>query len=551
MNDAPQEPHPLPKPEILGSRRWHVSLIWLVPLIAALAGLALVVRTVLREGPVITITFQTAEGLEAGKTEVHYKNVVVGKVDSIVLSNDHQQVLVTVRLSKNAEGLAVQDTRFWVERPRIGVGGVSGINTLLSGAYIGVDIGTSQQPQRYFTGLEKPPAVTHDEHGRRFVLHGDDAGSLIIGAPVYFRRLPVGRVAALDLDPDSRGVTVQIFIDSPYGDFVTTNTHFWNSSGLDLSVNANGLKLNAQSIATVIAGGIAFQDLSPDHPSPPAPDKAEFHLYDDQTSALAPPDGAAITALMQFHQSTRGLSVGAPVVFQGVTLGSVASMDLQYDAHHRRFYTDVVAILYPERLGPAYATLKQSSNGSSQAILQQLVDQGLRAQMQPGNIITGQIFIALNLMPGAKSDASAGTDARLRIPTLTGGFEQLQKQIQDIVAKLDAIPFEQIGNNLRDTLASANDLLKQLDKDIAPEARKTLESAHQAIQSLNDSLASPEAPLQQDVHKTLDQVNRAAYSMRALADYLQQHPESLIRGKSDGNEPAGNSGHDSAGTPSP
>lgn len=551
MSDAPQEPRPLPKPEILDSRRWHVSLIWLVPLIAALAGLALVIRTFLQEGPSITIRFQTAEGLEAGKTEVHYKNVVVGKVDAIALSPDHQTVVVTVRLSKNAESVAVADTRFWVERPRVGVSGVSGINTLLSGAYIGVDIGNSTEPERHFTGLEKPPAVTHDEHGQRFTLHGDDAGSLIIGAPVYFRRVPVGRVAALDLDTDGRGVTVQIFIDAAYSNFVTTNTHFWNSSGLDLSVDANGLKLNAQSIATVVAGGIAFQDLSPDHPSPPAADKAQFHLYDDQTSALAPPDGPAVATLMQFHQSTRGLSVGAPVVFQGVTLGTVASMDLQYEPKRRSFYTDVVASLYPERLGPAFKTLKQGSNGDSRAILQQLVDQGLRAQMQPGNIITGQIFIALNLMPGTRPDPASAGNKQLTIPTLPGGFEQLQKQIQDIVAKLDAIPFGEIGNNLRDTLASANDLLSQLDKDIAPEARKTLQSAQQAIQSVNDSLASPEAPMQQDLHKTLEQLNRAAYSMRTLADYLQQHPESLLRGKADGNEPAGNSGRDPARTPSP
>jgi paraquat-inducible protein B len=546
MTDSSDAPSPqLPTPDTGGSSRWSLSLIWLVPVVAALAGLVLVVRTYLQAGPTITISFLTAEGLEAEKTEVRYKNVVVGRVKRIVLSDDHAHVVATVDLSSDAKTLAVDDTRFWVERPRIGVGGVSGIGTLLSGAYIGVDIGHSSSQQRHFTGLEKPPAVTRDQQGRRFVLHSPDAGSLAIGSPVYYRRMPVGSIAAIDLDPDGKGVTVQVFIDAPNDRLVTTKTRFWNASGVDLSVNAEGLKLNTQALATVIAGGIAFDVLSQDDPGPVADEHSDFELYNDQAAAMAPPDGKAVEARMRFRQSTRGLSTRAPVDFQGITLGTVKSISLDYDSIRKDFYTDVVADLYPNRLGLAYQTLQQVEHVEASQpadMFKRLVDRGLRAQMRPGNIITGQYYIALDFVPKA---APADIDPRasiLQIPTLPGGLEQLQHQIQDIVTKIDAIPFGEIGNNLRDTLRSADSLLRQLDHDLAPEARKTLEEAHQAIQSLNDNLASPDAPLQRDMRTTLEQVNRAAYSLRALADYLEQHPESLIRGKTTPAEPADDSG---------
>ena len=535
----------LPEPQLRRQHRWSFSLIWLVPIVAALAGLVLVVRTYLEAGPTITISFETAEGLEAGKTEVRYKNVVVGKVKRITLTRDHAHIIAIVDIKKDASSLAVEDSRFWVERPRIGINGVSGIDTLLSGAYIGVDIGASDQKKDSYIGLEQPPPVTHDMKGKLFMLHTEDAGSLAIGSPLYYHRVAVGKVVESDLDADGKHVTVQVFVDAPHDQLVTDNTRFWNASGVDLSLNATGLKLNTQSLATVIAGGVAFQVFDDKNPGQPAADKADFHLYSDQGLALAPPDGLSVEVLMHFDQSVRGLSTGAPVDFHGINFGTVKSIELQFDPVKKDFFTDVTADVYPDRLGAAMKSmraLEKSTQTSANQMWGRMVERGLRAQLRAGNIITGQLFIAFEFVKNTKPVSFDPEAKPLVIPTAPGSMEQLQEQLQSIVHKLDEIPFDQIGQNLNATLKSANSLLAQLDKEVAPEAKATLHAAQQAMQSLDQSVASPDAPLQLDARRTLEEVNRAAASLRSLADYLEQHPESLIRGKSNEQEPAGDSG---------
>lgn len=536
----------IPEPEPQRRHRWSFSLIWLVPIVAAIAGLVLVVRTYLEAGPTVTITFETAEGLEAGKTEVRYKNVVVGKVHRVILSNDHSHIRAVVDLNKDAKKLAVQDSAFWVERPRVSINGVSGIETLLSGAYIGVDIGTSTQVRTEFTGLEKPPAVTHDMRGKRFLLHAASDNSLALGSPVYFRRIAVGRVVGSDLDPDGKSVTVQVFVDAPYDRFVTSGARFWNASGVNLALNASGLKVNTQSLASVVAGGVAFQPMKEDQPGEPAADGAQFQLFDDQTSALAPPDGPATDIEMHFTQTTRGLDVGAPVEFRGINFGSVKTIELEFDVARKDFYTKVLVEVFPDRLGPAMRTLRTYEKDSNQSVSdmwRHMVERGLRAQLRAGNILTGQLYITLDFMkqpPPPEYDASA-TDP-MQLPTAPGTLEQLQEQLQSIVHKLDQIPFGEIGKNLNGTLKSANSLLQELDQELAPQAKDTLRAAQQALQSLDQSLASPDAPLQQDARHTLEELSRTAASFRALADYLDQHPEALIRGKSSAGEPAPDSG---------
>ncbi len=547
MTDRPthSDSNSLPTPELHQQRRWGLPLIWLVPLVAALAAVILVARIYLNSGPSITITFESAEGLEAGKTEVRYKDVVVGKVKELLLSKDHHQVIVHVDLSASASGIAVSDTRFWVERPRVGIGGVSGIGTLLSGAYIGVDIGGSSEEQKNFKGLEKPPGITHDQQGHRFVLHTADAGSLAIGAPVYFRKTPVGTVVTSDLDADGKGVTVQVFVSSPNDRFVTGNTRFWNASGVDISLGASGFKLDAQSLATVVAGGIAFASVKATDDAAPAPDNTEFELYHDQGAAMAPPDGEAIDVRMRFRQSTRGLSLGAPVDFQGITLGSVTSILLDFDKDKKEFYTDVVAQLFPERLGPAYHTLKHAGSSKELSVpdmFNDMIEDGLRAQLRSGNVLTGQLFVGLDFVKPVKPYKLDAFSQELQIPTAPGSLQELQTQLQNIARKLDAVPFDEIGLNLRDTLKSANSLLKQMDKDLVPEAKQTLTDARHSIESLDQSMLAPNAPLQLDARKTLEQLNRAAVSFRTLSDYLEQHPESLIRGKSPDPEPSDQAG---------
>ena len=252
----PDLPPDLPEPIATPRSGWLPSLVWLVPLVAALVGIALVAKSVIDRGPTITISFSTAEGLEPGKTKVKYKDVDIGSVKTIRLSRDHTRVLVSVQLTKEADDFAVEDTRFWIVRPRIGTSGVTGLGTLLSGAYIGVDAGRSHESQSDFVGLEKPPAVTGDQKGRRFSLHGASLGSIDIGSPVYYRRVQVGQVVGFALDRDGTGVSIDVFVDSPYDQYVGLDSRWWHASGVDLRLDSSGLKLNTQSLATVIIGEI-------------------------------------------------------------------------------------------------------------------------------------------------------------------------------------------------------------------------------------------------------------------------------------------------------
>ncbi|WP_439641495.1 intermembrane transport protein PqiB [Nevskia sp.] len=530
----------LPAPEPRRDGRKRLSLIWLVPLVAALIGLALVIRTWLQTGPTITIRFDTAESLQNGTTEVRYKDVVVGKVSSIQLREDDSGVTVEVELTPDAKRIAVKDSRFWVVRPRIGIGGVSGINTLLSGAYIGVDVGRSGEQQRDFVGLEKPPAVTHDQKGKQFTLTTLDAGSITIGAPVYYRRVAVGRVVDATLDEDGKRITVRVFIDAPYDRFVTGGVRFWNAGGIDLAVSSEGLRLNTQSLATVVAGGIAFQPLDERNPGEPAREDSRFELYDGIASALAPPDGPSVRALLVLRQSTRGLTAGTPVDFNGLVIGAIRSIEPQYDVRQQSFYSKVMVELYLERLGPAWLALKGVAADSERpalAVLNKLIDQGLTAQLRAGNLLTGQQYVALFFKPGAKARRVTDGDTMPEIPTAAGSLEEIQTQIESIVTKLDKIPFAELGADLRTMVNSANTLLRTFDQDIAPQARRTLDNAATAIRSLEQNLTSPEAPLQQDTRRMLEQLNRTAASFRVLADYLEKHPESLLRGRPAAAEP--------------
>ncbi len=535
MTDHEQRPAngaDLPQPAV-HRRRWGLSLIWLVPAVAALVALSLVIHAWASAGPTIAISFQTAEGLEANKTQVKYKNVVIGKVTKIKLSGDRKRVLVSVDLDKDAESFATAGTRFWVVRPRVGVGGVSGVDTLLSGPFIGADVGNSSQPQKEFKGLETPPPVTHGAPGKRFSLHAGDLGSLDIGSPVYFRRIQVGRVAGYQLDPDGKGVSLEIFVDQPNDRFVTRSTRFWNASGVDVSLDADGLKLNTQSLATVLAGGVAFQDPPGPHDAAPADENTRFELFNDITTAMAPPDGMPNYIRMRFDQSMRGLKVGAPVEFLGINVGKVVSINLDYDEKTERFPALVGALIYPRRLGRAYDKLLAQAKGDQAQlarILGSLVSHGLRAQTRTGNLLTGQIYIALDFLPHAPKANFDPQANPMEIPTAPGSLDKLQEQVADIVGKIQKIPFDSIGAHLDQTLGELSGTMKQVNGQVLPEFKGTLQDARKTLGSANSAL-SADSPLQQNLGQTLQELQRTARSLRVLTDYLGGHPEALIRGR--------------------
>lgn len=536
MTETTQPPIKPPAPQRERQLRWLPSLVWLIPIVAAVVGLTLMVKVLMERGPVITISFVSAEGLEAGKTKVKYKDVDIGQVQSITLSKDRSHVLTSVQLSKEAENFTADDTRFWVVRPRVAASGISGLNTLFSGAYIGADAGKSADTKREFVGLEQPPIITRDTSGKQFVLHTDDLGSLDIGSPVFYRRIKVGQVAAYDLDQNGKGVSLRIFVNAPYDKFVSINSRFWHASGFDMQINASGFKLHTQSLATVVLGGIAFKAMDDVENVEAARENTSFRLAEDEMAAMKEPDGRSQTVLLYFNQSLRGLAPGAAIDFRGVVLGEVKSIGIEYDDKTRQFIMPVVVTLFPDRLGRKFKQ-PQESRYTPRQRLRYLVAQGLRAQLRNGNLLTGQVYIALDFFPNAAAVEVDIEHMPLILPTIPNSLDEIQTQIAAVTHKLSKVPFDKIGVDLRQTLAalnrtltSAEQTMHQLNHEVMPEMTVAVRDARKTLNAAERTL-SDDAPLQQDVRQTMQELTRTAASIRVLTDYLQLHPESLIRGK--------------------
>ncbi len=531
-------------PEALATphRRWSLQLVWLIPIIAALIGGWLAIKAVLDRGPVIRISFSTAEGLEPEKTRVKYRSVNIGRVTRIDFSEDRTRVIATVELSKQAQPFLVADTRFWVVRPRLVGTQVSGLGTLLSGAFIGMDAGTSADSRSEFSGLDVPPIVTIDLPGRHFELRADDLGSLDVGSPIYFRRIQVGSIVAYKLDADGRGVTLRMFINAPYDQHVKADTRFWQASGIDVALDAGGIRLNTESVTSMLLGGAAFQTPAESVQAPPAKENALFALYPDHGKAMRLPDTAEVTYHLVFAESVRGLSVGAPVDFRGVVVGEVSAIDVEFDAARSDVRVPVALRLYPERIrGKA-----KPGDPTSTALIEKLVARGLRAQLRNGSLLTGQLFVALDFFPEEPKAAVLKRAGRVEIPTVAGSLQELQARVLGLVRKFERLPLEGTLTDARkalqvlaSTLATTENAVKRVDSELTPQATRALADLSRTLAGVEKSLdgvLAENAPMQHDVRETLREISRAAESLRNLADYLERNPGAILRGRSE--EPA-------------
>ncbi|WP_199155734.1 intermembrane transport protein PqiB [Chromobacterium sp. ASV23] len=531
-SNNPQNFAELPQAVQAKRRRWAPSLVWLIPLVAALIAGGLALHAILTRGPVITISFQRAEGIEAGKTRIKYKDVEIGEVTSVKFSPNRKSIIATAQLTQEAADYLAEDSRFWVVRPRISGGSVSGLGTVLSGSYIAMDIGKSSARKSEFVGLETPPIINADLPGQTFFLRAENLGSLNTGSPVYFRRVPVGQVVGYELDSKGGAVDVSIFINAPYDRFVVANSRFWHASGVDVSLNANGLNVNTQSLAAIALGGIAFETPLTDSASIPLSDR-NFILHDTRDKALQNPDREMRPFRLRFHQSLRGLAVGAPVDFRGITIGEVTAIGVEYDGKRKEFDMTVDIRIYPSRLD----SLSRGGRVSGKLSPQYLVANGARAQLRSGNLITGQLYVALDFFRGVPPAQLVVHNGIPELPTIPGDLEELQRVLQRIVKKLDAVPFDNIGREaeaslkaMQNTLDSVRKLTDGASDETLPQLSKTLAQLQQTLDAAKQTMKA-DSPLQQDVRSAAQEVKETARSFRALADYLDRHPEALVRGK--------------------
>ena len=538
----------LPQAEIQTKKQ--ISIVWLIPLVAVLIGGWLAYKGLSERGPMVSITFESAEGLEAGKTQVKYKDVKIGEVETIRFNADLSRVIVRAELFKEATPFLTENTRFWVVRPRVTASGVSGLGTLFSGAYIEMDPGMEGGPARRFKGLEIPPIVTTGVPGREFLLQANSLGSLDNGAPVYYRQIKVGQVIGYDLAKDGRSLTIKIFINAPHDKLVRANTRFWNASGFDLKMDAGGIKLNTQSLVSIMMGGIAFDtptSLETERP----PDKNQvFKLYEDRESIFERTFTEKRYFILHFEGSIRGLTVGAPVEFRGIRIGQVVDIKAQFNQETLTPQITVLVETEPQR----WEILGETTM-DSKARMEALVAKGFRAQLKTGSLLTGQLYVDFDFHPDAPPAQIKYDQKFSELPTIPAPLQMITNRIDDLLDKIETVPIEKIGKDIGDTLQNVKNitesdalleavraldetlqetrkLAKNLNSTVAPAITETLDQAQQTLVSVEGTLGK-DAPLQLELRQALEELGEAARSLRILLEYLERHPDALIFGKGD------------------
>lgn len=567
MNDMATDARLAPEPSDAEVRRSRaVSLVWLVPLLAALIAGWLAWTTYARQGPVVRISFETAEGIEPGSTKIRYREVEVGTVERVQIGEDLRRVVVTARMREDAGRFAGEGSQFWIVRPRVGTGGVSGLGTLVSGAYIEVDPGTSEERQSEFTGLEEPPQIRSNVPGRNFVLRADSLGSVARGAPLYFRGIEVGQVLGYDLMQESReGLSIKIFVRAPYDRLVSRQTRFWNASGVSVSTGADGFKLQLASVQALLVGGLEFETPA-GVAAEPAPADAEFYLFPDSAAADRADYARGQPYLVEFEGSARGLSRHAPVEIRGIRIGSVEDVLLVSGDVPGTLRVQALIEVDPERIkvyDPATGEPEEA-----RPTVADYVGQGLRAQLKTGNLLAGELYVDLDFYPDAAPAALDTTTRHPTIPSVPTSLETIQASATELLQKFAALPLPDLINSLNGTAKNLESLVGSPETRAAVEAlgptltalRETLSGVNAQAEPLVGSLKGsadaatatlrqaeatfgqlqrtlgPASPLGRDLEATMTELRNAARSIRVLTDYLERHPEALVRGRRGGYE---------------
>ena len=516
-----------------------LSPVWIVPVVAVLIALWLVVKAQLEKGAQVQIIFDAAPDIIASQTLVKLKDVQVGMVKRVKLSADLRRVVVQVELDREVAEHLSENSRFWIVTPRVSASGVSNLGTLISGVYIVMDPGAPGAYQTSFQGLSEPPLYQSDAEGSQYVLQAEELGSLDIGSPIYYRQIRVGEVTSYKLAPTRDHVDVNIFIRAPYDDLVQTRSRFWNVSGIGVSINADGVKANVASLASLIGGGVAFNNGTSFENIQVASSGHRFMLYPDRDSVLEGRFNLKYYYLLKFSSSVRGLSVGAPVEFRGIKLGEVVDVHLASSQNSQRNLHVYVA-LEPQRLEPK----NSPSRAELDARIEQMVQQGLRAKMKTASLITGSRYINLEF-----TDLNSGEFIRgerySQIPTVPDDIDQIGNQLADVLDKVAAIPFDKIGVNLSGSLQSMNNFLAKLDQRNTAEKfdgamenlETTLQSTNEAILEMKQAMASldqaiaPDSELKYELTQMAKSLGDAGKSLELFLNELNRKPNALISGK--------------------
>jgi len=542
-------------PQATTRRSRRISIIWIVPLVAVAIGAWLAWDTLSKEGPTIKISFDSGEGLQAGQSQLKYKDIVFGTVKSLALAPDQTHVIVTIETTRQAEPLLTEGTVFWVVKPRLFAGNISGIETLLSGSYIGMlPAAKAGKSQREFVGREDPPVLGAHVPGRTFLLKSKRIGAVSVGSPIFFRDLNVGEVLGWDIADMAEYVTIHAFVRAPYDSYVHDETRFWNASGVSIKLGGTGVEVQMESLKALLLGGVAFETPAAEIHTAETSENHVFPLFANRETANAASYTRKIPAISYFSGAVSGLAPGSEVTVHGLKVGEVTDVRLTYDPAKDTVLAPVRYEIEPERVVGVGKRVFNTDEESVRALLKQ----GLRASLQSASLITGQQNVALDFVTDAPPADVTMDGPDFVIPaTEGGGFAGLTASATELLNKVNAMPFDQIGKNLDGILKSVNDtaqgpqmkkaltdlaamiasaqsMIQRLDTRQLPELvsglEKTLTSANKLVLSL-DSGYGDNTKFNRDLERLLVQANDALRSIRALSDLLARHPEALIKGR--------------------
>ncbi len=520
------------------SSKKRISPLWIIPLVAAVAGIWMVVHAYMTEGPTVTITFANAEGLAAGKTKVRILNVDVGMVEAVELNEDVTGVRVVVKLDAGTRPLLREDTRFWVVKARVGASGVSGLNTLLSGAYIEMAPGSGKDGRRNFTGLEQPPLTAAGSPGLHLTLVTDEAGSVSTGDRIYYRGLVAGRVESTDFSAERSEVHYTVFIDTPFDELITTSTRFWNSSGIAVDASAEGIALRVGALDSVLSGGVTFATLPELPPGEPVADREEFRLHPSFSDVLADPYEQGMYFVVELDGDVTGLRPGAPVSFRGLKVGRVVRI-LRKELAESIFESEspgagppkpipVLVYLQPGRLE---APDSEQSVQIMRDGLRRAVGFGMRATLRSGNLLTGSKEIYLGFFPNAPPAEMGRFRDYDSIPSVDSGLGEIQQQFSNLLRKINELPIEDTVTGANSAIASLDETLNSIDGLLKADGMQALPGELRgAVEELERVLSgfSQDSAMYQELASTIESLNRTLQNLDRLSRELADRPNAVI-----------------------
>lgn len=538
-------------PQFKAAQRWNV--VWVIPILALLIGGWLVYRSIASKGPEIRISFETADGIVSGKTEVRCRSVRVGYVTDVELSKDLKSVAIAVRMDPEATDLLQRGTNFWVVRPRVSATDISGLGTLLTGAYIELDPGpkVGDEKVRDFIGKERPPATSLSVPGRRLKLKADEAGSLVQGSPIYYRGFEVGRIEGRELAKDGTSLEYDAFIRQDWGWLITENTRFWNTSGIDVTADADGVRLRTPSFQAMVSGGVEFGVPEGIEKGEPVADGSTFVVYRNYDAAVNSTFAPTVQFLLLFDQSVRGLAKGAPVEFRGIQIGRVVGVSLDYNPVREDRRIPVLVEIDPALLR---AETRERLKDPEYQFMANAVSRGMRATLKTGSLLTGAKFVDLDYHEDPPHAEIFMTGEYRTLPTVSSGFDQLEAKVNAFLDKIAALPLDEtiakinaLADESTKTAADASATLKEIETT-AVSLRKTLDDPafrdlpsdlKQTLSSLEKSISSvgPDGAIQGDLLRTLDELRAALRSVSSMSTTIGEKPSSLLWGKDSSGNP--------------